>query len=182
MIHNILMKKRTLTILFIFLYVFTIAGFLCFNGYIDINGRVFDIESYNIKNLRETDSKAKDILFEYLNKDVKQYTYTKEDGETGYPELYKDVLWALANDIDNDGVDEIIGSYEIAPYCGTEFCAFFILKKQGDEYINIYEKQQYSGIYRIDIVSDIKKQGHKNINLYFWHRYSQKEYVQILEF
>ena len=182
MIHNVLMKKRTLTILFIFLYVFTIASFLCFNGYIDINGRVFDIESYNIKDLREADSKAKDILFEYLNKDVKQYTYTKEDGETGYPELYKDVLWALANDIDNDGVDEIIGSYEIAPYCGTEFCAFFILKKQGDEYINIYEKQQYSGIHRIDIVSNIKKQRHKNINLYFWHRYSQKEYVQILEF
>ncbi len=182
MIHNILMKKRILTILFIVFYFFTFVGFLCFNGYIGINGKVFDIESYNIKDLRESDSKAKDILFEYLKKDVKQYAYTKEDGKTGYWELYKDVLWALTNDIDNDGIEEIIGSYEIAPYCGTEFCDFFILKKQGDKYINIYEKQQYSGIHRIDIVNNIKKQGHKNLNLYFWHRYTKKEYVQILEF
>ena len=123
-VHNVFMKKLLLVILILLIYVFTIAGILFFNGYVDINNRAFDVETYNVKDLYDSGSKANDILYEYLKKVARQSSSFAEDSKNDPREMFKDGVWAIATDIDNDGIDEIIGAYVLSAHCGIEFCDF----------------------------------------------------------
>lgn len=58
-------------------------------------------------------------------------------GDSAFTELNPENMYAFEFDLNDDGVNEVLGYVDEKYYCINECCTFFVLQKQSDKYVNI---------------------------------------------
>lgn len=124
------------------------------------------LKSYDVRYYSEPD--ARNILIKYFTDLLdKQETYLEESSITLKTLLFSEAVSAFEFDLNNDGVNEILGlvkSWKYYNQYGT--MPFFVLQKQGDEYkeIGLFQyrneqkivifKEQINGYYNMQFRND----------------------------
>ncbi len=125
------------------------------------------LENMDVKKIADVSSESgnlyeKSVIYNYLYKILEKYDWNNKISEDFHLDMSK--IWAFSYDLNDDGVDEILGYYQNKLFCDSKGCQFFILKKQNDRYIDIYRNSIMAEKSRIII---LKSKHYKFSNIIF---------------
>lgn len=130
-------------------YLKGITGFISKKFYAD---KILDFAGTPVEDARR-------VVFDYIKKDTDK---TDEELKELSPTLVPEAVTAYYVDLNDDGVDEVVGFI----YSAYEFCVqgfrLFVLQKQGDEYADIAGFSMFEPQYSVYILNH-KTNGYKDI-------------------